>query len=244
MPLQPEIRVLNTPHELFAAAAAEFVGVAEQAIHNTGRFTVALSGGSTPRNLYSLLASNEVPQLPWDKIYFFFSDERYVPPDHPESNYRMANESLLSKVPLPKQNIFRVPTELADAEAAAKEYERKIRSFFHAQPGEIPGFDLILLGMGPDGHTASLFPGTAALEERNRLVVANWVEKFKSYRITFTLPLLNHAAWIMFIVSGQDKAETVRKVLREGQDLPARRVQPAAGKLIWLLDQAAGSQLG
>src|SRR5581483_4230295 len=131
---QPIIRVLNTPQELFQAAAAEFVGLAEQAIHNTGRFTVALSGGSTPRSLYALLASDIVPALAWEKIYFFFSDERYVRPDHPDSNYRMATEALLSKVAVPKENIFRVPTELPSAEAAAAAYEESLRSFFQLQP--------------------------------------------------------------------------------------------------------------
>jgi len=243
MNYQPDIRVLNTPQELFQAAAAEFVGLAEQAIHTSGRFTVALSGGSTPRSLYALLASEVIPTLRWEKIYFFFSDERYVPADAPESNYRMAYEALLSKVPIPKENIFPVPTDAGSAEAAASSYEETLRSFFKLKAGEFPRFDLILLGMGPDGHTASLFPGTAALEENQRLVVANWVEKFKTYRITFTLPVLNNAATVVFLVSGQEKAAMVCKVLRDGQDLPARRVQPTNGRLIWMLDRAAACEL-
>ena len=239
----PEVRVLNTPQELFQAAAAEFVGLVEQAIHTAGRFTIALSGGSTPRSLYSLLASEVIPTLRWEKMYFFFSDERYVPADDPESNYGMANETLLSKVPVPKENIFPVPTDAGSAEAAAAMYEQTLRSFFKLRAGELPRFDLILLGMGPDGHTASLFPGTAALEENQRLVVANWVEKFNTYRVTFTFPVLNNAASVVFLVSGQQKAAMVRKVLREGQDLPAKRVQPTNGKLIWMLDRAAASEL-
>src|SRR5207248_9403854 len=131
-----------------------------------------------------------------------FSDERYVPADDPESNYGMANETLLSKVPVPKENIFPVPTDAGSAEAAAAMYEQTLRSFFKLKAGELPRFDLILLGMGPDGHTASLFPGTAALEENQRLVVANWVEKFNTYRVTFTFPVLNNAASVVFLVSG------------------------------------------
>lgn len=243
MSSESEIRVLNTPQELFQAAAAEFVGLAEQAIQDHGRFTVALSGGSTPRSLYSLLASEVVPTMRWERMYFFFSDERFVPADDRDSNFRMANESLLAKVPVPKENIFRVPTEIGSAEDAASAYEKKLRDVFNVGPAEVPRFDLILLGMGPDGHTASLFPGTAALSETNRLVVANRVEKFKTYRITFTLPLLNNAETVMFMVSGGEKAAPIRKVLREGADLPAARVQPTHGKLIWMLDRAAAGEL-
>jgi 6-phosphogluconolactonase len=155
----------------------------------------------------------------------------------------MATEALLSKVAVPKENIFRVPTELPSAEAAAAAYEESLRSFFQLQPEEFPRFDLILLGMGPDGHTASLFPGTPAVEEQHRLVVANWVEKFKTYRITLTLPVLNNAATVIFLVSGHEKAAMVRKVLREEEDLPARRVRPSHGKLIWMLDCGAASEL-
>src|SRR6266550_3504774 len=170
-----EIRVMNTPQELFQAAAAEFIGLAEHFVHGHGRFTVALSGGSTPKHLYTLLASDVVPSIAWDKIFFFFSDERHVPPDHPDSNYRMAQEALLSKVPVPPENIFRVRAEEKDANVVAKDYEEALKLFFRLKPGEFPRFDLILLGLGPDGHTASLFPNTAALNETKRLVVANWV---------------------------------------------------------------------
>lgn len=243
MSFEPEVRVLQSAEELFQAAAGQFVGLAEHAIHTAGRFAVALSGGSTPRSLYTLLASHVIPTLAWDKIFFFFSDERFVPPDDPASNYRMASESLLSKIPVPKANVVRVMTEQGTAEAVAKSYEQSIRSFFRVQANEIPRFDLILLGMGTDGHTASLFPGTRALDETKRLVVANWVDKFKADRITFTLPLLNSAARVMFIVSGHEKAGMVRRVLRDKENLPAARVQPADGDLIWMLDQAAGCEL-
>jgi 6-phosphogluconolactonase len=237
---QPEIRVLPTPAALFQAAAAEFAILASDAVRRHGKFTVALSGGSTPRSLYALLAST--PDIPWDKIYFFFGDERHVPPDHPDSNYRTAYEALLSKIPHP--NVFRVPAEEKDAVVAAKNYEQSLRDFFGLRPGEFPRFDLVLLGLGPDGHTASLFPGATALNEAQHLVVANWVEKFQTYRITLTLPVLNHAACDMFLVSGSDKAAILRDVLENPQaDLPSQKVRPQDGRLVWLMDRAAASAL-
>jgi 6-phosphogluconolactonase len=243
MPPEPEIRILNTPADLFQAAAADFAALAQHAAQNNGRFIVALSGGSTPKSLYELLASGAIPNIPWEKIFFFFGDERFVPLDHPDSNYRMAREAgLFAKVP--EDHVFRVRTEEKDAETAAVDYEQTLRRFFGLHPRELPRFDLVLLGLGPDGHTASLFPGTAALNEKSRLVVANWIEKFQSYRITLTLPVLNHAACVMFLVSGQDKAKIVREVLKnENANLPAQQVQPADGRLLWLLDGAAGSGL-
>jgi 6-phosphogluconolactonase len=233
-----EVRILNTPEELFQAAAAEFVGQAEHAIHHNGRFTVALSGGSTPKGLYSLLASGAIPNIPWDKIYFFFGDERHVPPDHPDSNYRTARESLLSKAPISPENIFRVLAE-QDAESAAQAYEQTLKKFFGLREGEFPRFDLILLGLGPDGHTASLFPGSAGLNENRRLVIANWVEKFKTYRISFTYPVLNRAACDLFLVAGAEKAKVVGEILKGDQQYPASRVTPSDGRLLWLLDRAA-----
>jgi 6-phosphogluconolactonase len=241
-----EIRVLTTPQELFAAAAEEIVRLANQAVAERGRFTIALSGGSTPKSLYNLLATNARTTLPWDRMYFFWSDERHVPPDDPDSNYRMVNEAMLSKVPVPPGNVFRVPTENPDAAAAAREYESTLRKFFGFEPGQFPQFDLILLGMGPDGHTASLFPGTAGLQEKSRLVIANWVEKLKTHRLTFTLPVLNAARSVAFLVSGTDKASVLRSVLEEkvpGEQYPAKLVQPTDGKLTWFLDRGAASGL-
>jgi 6-phosphogluconolactonase len=239
MPSRPEIRVLNASTDLFQAAAIEFAALASHAVQSAGRFSVALSGGSTPKGLYALLASGSIPNVPWEKIFFFFGDERYVPPDYPDSNYRMVRETmLLSKVP--DDNVFRVRTEEKDADGAARHYEQNLRSFFALQPGESPRFDLILLGLGPDGHTASLFPGTAALNETTRLVVANWVDKFQTYRITLTLPVLNRAACVMFLVSGADKANIVHEVLEnENANLPSQKVHPADGRLLWILDRAA-----
>jgi 6-phosphogluconolactonase len=158
----------------------------------------------------------------------------------------MVNEAMLSKVPVPPGNVFRVPTENPDAAAAAREYESTLRKFFGFEPGQFPQFDLILLGMGPDGHTASLFPGTAGLQEKSRLVIANWVEKLKTHRLTFTLPVLNAARSVAFLVSGTDKASVLRSVLEEkvpGEQYPAKLVQPTDGKLTWFLDRGAASGL-
>lgn len=243
MPTQTEIRVFSTPAELFQAAAAEFATLASNAVRTRGRFSVALSGGSTPKSLYALLASGSVSNIPWGKTCFFFGDERHVLPADPESNYRMARETgLLSKVP--ENSVFRIHAEEKDADAAARAYEQALRQFFALHAGEFPRFDLVLLGLGPDGHTASLFSGTAALNENSRLAVANWVEKFRAYRITFTLPVLNHAACALFIVSGQDKASMVREVLENDKaDLPSQKVHPLDGRLLWLMDRAAASAL-
>jgi 6-phosphogluconolactonase len=244
MPASSEIRVVKTAAELFEAAAAEFANLAAEAVRARGRFCVALSGGSTPRGLYSLLASGAIPSIPWDKILFFWSDERHVPPDHPDSNYRMAREAMLSKVSVPEEHIFRILGEENDAEAAALAYEETLRKVFALQPGEFPRFDLILLGLGTEGHTASLFPGSPALNETKRLVAANWVEKLKTDRITFTFPVLNHAACVMFLVSGADKAEILEQILETpGEELPAQRVHPANGRLFWLEDHAAAAKL-
>jgi 6-phosphogluconolactonase len=242
MSSSPEVRILNSSQELFEAAAAEFAAQASESVRARGRFSVALSGGSTPKTLYSLLATK--PAIAWDRICFFWGDERHVPPDHAESNYRMVREALLSKVPARPENIFRIHSEEKDAEAAAQQYEQTLRQFFHLSAGEFPRFDLILLGVGPDGHTASLFPGSTGLEERQRLVIANWVEKFKTHRITFTFPVLNAAACDLFLASGPDKAPIIHEVLENGSaNLPSQRVHPASGRLLWLLDSPAAAGL-
>src|SRR5208337_25673 len=212
------IEVLATAADLFHAAAEEFVRAARTAIGAQGRFTVALSGGSTPKALYSLLASNYADFV-WNRVFLFFGDERHVPPTDAESNYRMVQESLLTKIAIPAENVFRVPAENPDASAAAADYEAQLRKFFEINSGEFPRFDLILLGLGPDGHTASLFPDSAALDEQSRLVVANWVAKFNAYRITFTFPVLNRAAEVMFLASGADKANMLHQVM-EGKSTP------------------------
>ncbi|HLZ43266.1 MAG TPA: 6-phosphogluconolactonase [Candidatus Sulfotelmatobacter sp.] len=241
-----EIRILTTPQELFEAAAEEVIRDANEAVHARGRFTIALSGGSTPKALYNLLATNARNALPWDRMFFFWGDERHVPPTDADSNYRMAAEVMLSKVPVPSGNVFRMPTENPDAARVADDYEKTLRKFFQLSGADAPQFDLILLGMGPDGHTASLFPGTAALQEKSRLVVANWVEKLKTSRLSFTLPVLNAGRCVAFLVSGTDKAPVLKTVLEEnapGEQYPAKLVNPSSGKLIWFLDRAAASAL-
>jgi 6-phosphogluconolactonase len=244
MPSTRSIDVLPTAVDLFHAAAEEFIRAARTAIGAQGRFSVALSGGSTPKSLYSLLASNYA-DFAWNRVFLFFGDERHVPPTDPESNYRMVKESLLSKIAIPADNVFRVPAENPDADAAAADYEAQLRSFFELKPGEFPRFDLVLLGMGPDGHTASLFPGSAALDERSRLVVANWVAQFNTHRITLTFPVLNRAAEVMFLASGPDKADMLHQVLevKMTPPLPAQRIEPTDGKLLWMLDEAAAAKL-
>jgi 6-phosphogluconolactonase len=238
-----EKSVCRNLDDLSRKAAAEFVRLANRSVAADGRFAVALSGGSTPKSLYSLLASAEFqPQIPWTRCHFFWGDERPVPPDHPESNYRMAFESLLSRVPVPRENIHRIEAEL-EPEIAAARYEREIREFFRLSGAELPRFDLILLGLGDDGHTASLFPGNRALAETGRLVVAAYVEKLRTYRITLTLPVLNRAANIFFLVAGESKAAALRDVLQRSNNLPARQVAPVDGRLLWFLDEAAASRL-
>ena len=241
-----EIRVLTTPQELFEAAAEEVVHAAKEAVAQRGRFTIALPGGSTPKNLFNLLATNARTVLPWDRTFFFWGDERHVPPTDPDSNYRMAEETMLSKIPVAAGNVFRISAENPDAAAAAEAYEQSLRKFFQLGPGDVPIFDLILLGMGPDGHTASLFPGSAGLQEKTRLVIANWVDKLKTSRLTLTLPVLNAARCVTFLVSGTDKAAMLKTVLEEdapAEQYPSKLIRPNNGKLIWLVDRAAASAL-
>jgi 6-phosphogluconolactonase len=241
-----EVRRLATPQDLFQTAADAVLHRADEAISKRGRFTIALSGGSTPKSLYALIAANAATSVPWDKVFFFWGDERHVGPKDPESNYRMADESLLSKVSVPAGNVFRVPAENPDAGAAANAYEQTLRNFFKTPPGQFPRFDVILLGMGPDGHTASLFPETAALQEKSRLFVANWVEKLHAFRLTLTLPVLNQAQLVAFLVSGTDKAAALHEVLEgkaAGEKYPSKLVRPVDGQLIWFLDRASASEL-
>jgi 6-phosphogluconolactonase len=243
-----EVRVFSDAKSLSRGAADEFARAARAGIDSRGQFAVALSGGSTPKAMFALLAEDHrgaATPLAWERIHIFFGDERHVPPNHPESNFRMATESLLDHVPIPSRNVHRVLAEL-DAAKAAVRYEAELRSVFGTPLGEIPRFDLILLGIGTDGHTASLFPGSAALGETTALVTANWVEKFKSHRITFTFALLNKASEVLFLTAGNDKAEMLRNILRgdpSGQTYPAQNVRPQNGRLIWMVDEAAARTL-
>jgi 6-phosphogluconolactonase len=209
-----------------------------------GTFTLALSGGSTPKRLCELLASPEFsPKVPWDGVEIFQVDERCVPPDHPESNYRMIRQALLERVPAAQRHFHRMPAERADLDEAAREYAREIAEHVEVT-ADWPRFDLILLGMGTDGHTASLFPGSPALAEQRLWVRPNYVDKLKAHRLTLTLPVLNAAAEVIFLVAGEDKAGTLQQVL-EGPPgrFPAQDVRPRAGQLWWYVDQAAASRL-
>jgi 6-phosphogluconolactonase len=184
--------------------------------------------------------------VPWPSVHFFWGDERHVPPDHPDSNFGAARAALLEHVPVPPRNIHRMPAELADAEAVARSYEDELRGCFAPPRGAPPRFDLMLLGLGADGHTASLFPRSSALAERRRWVVAPWIEKLAAHRITLTLPVLNSAARALFLVSGKDKAPALRRVLagpRRPRELPAQAVAPRDGELTWIVDQEAAEGL-
>jgi 6-phosphogluconolactonase len=234
------IEILPDAEALASRAAQVFIRLADEAIAAKGSFSVALSGGSTPRLVYARL----VPApLDWHKVHFFWGDERCVPPDHPESNYRMAADVLLNHISIPTENIHRIYGELS-AQAAAKRYEDDLRQMF---TGELPHFDLILLGLGTDGHTASLFPNLAALKESTR-----WVSPVRHRtpplplgdRVTLTLPVINAASHIVFIVSGADKAEILSAVMRETDlpdRLPTQRISPTSGTVTWLVDKAASS---
>jgi 6-phosphogluconolactonase len=233
------LRVAEDAAGLAASAAREFAARAARAVRERGRFAVALAGGSTPRAAYELLAREHASEVDWRRVHFFFGDERPVPPDHPDSNYRMAQEALLSRVPA--GSVHRMRGELAPGEAARR-YEEELRSFFAGE--KVPRFDLILLGLGEDGHTASLFPHTEALDETARLVAANPVPKLGVTRITLTLPVINAARAVVFLVSGESKAEALRAVLEgpaDSRSYPASLVQPGSGELLWLADRPAAT---
>jgi len=247
--------VANRNVELFAdgmeiarRAADEVVRIASEAAAARGAFTIALSGGSTPKVVYALLAENAALRnsLPWNKMKVFFGDERHVGPGHADSNFQMASDAMLSKVPLQPKQIHRIKGEYPDAAQAAIEYEATIQREFGLKDGEFPRFDLVLLGMGSEGHTLSLFPGTKALRETQRMVTRNWVGKLYTERITLTAPAANNAENIIFIIAGADKACALKAVLEgphEPEQLPAQMIQPSNGTLSWLVDQAAGSML-
>jgi len=243
-----EIRILGDANSIAQTAAAEFLEAARESVREKGSFSIALAGGSTPKTLYSLLASNPLLQakVPWGKIQFFFGDERHVPPDHTESNFRMAKEAMLAKAPIDPKQVHRIKAEKRNAAEAAVQYEDDLRASFGLAADELPRFDLVLLGMGPEGHTASLFPGTKALKEERQLVVSNWVGKLYTDRITLTPPVLNNAARVIFMVHGEEKAPALKAVLEgpyEPDQLPAQLVRPKLGKVLWLVDSSAASML-
>jgi len=248
MPHRQEIRVFPDLPALSRAAASEFVERSREAIRDRDRFAVVLSGGSTPKTLYELLGKDPGIKgaVEWEKVHFFFSDERHVPPDHPDSNYGMATRALFASIAAPPANIHRFLTEQGDAAGAAASYERMLREFFHLEAGGFPRFDLIFLGLGAEAHTASLFPGGEALREAQKLAVAAWVPSVAAWRITLTVPVLNSAQEVMFLVSGTAKAQALQEVLEgtfEPNRWPAQAVKPEQGRLIFLADEEAARWL-
>jgi 6-phosphogluconolactonase len=239
-----ELRVYGDAEQLARAAAELFAALATDSIKARGRFRVALSGGSTPRRVYELLSAAEFSRrVDWNHVDMFWGDERYVPADDRDSNYRMAAEALLRHVPVPAANIHRVPTEISPPSAAADAYEEQIRQSF--ADSSMPEFDLIYLGLGTNGHTASLFPRSPALSEQSRLVVADFVAEVNGWRVTMSAPLLNRGRVVVFLVQGQEKAKVLRDVLLGPSDperLPAQLIAPQ-GKLLWMVDEAAATLL-
>ncbi|MFN2198785.1 MAG: 6-phosphogluconolactonase [Anaerolineales bacterium] len=242
------VRVYPNDVSLAQAAAEWVVQCSAEAIEQHGTFNLALSGGSTPRRTFELLADEDhVGRIDWQRTYVFWGDERCVPPDHPESNYRMARQALLDHVPIPAEQIYRMQGELTP-QIAADVYERILRAHFLTVRGKLPDttFDLVLLGLGSDGHTASLFPGTDALSITTRWSTANHVPQLDTWRLTLTFPCINAASHVAFLVSGENKAQRLRQVIHgetADAELPAHLVQPRQGKLVWLVDEAAASAL-
>lgn len=239
------VTICADPNGLAESAARLIADAAKEAVETRGRFMLCLAGGETPRATYARLARPPFSAcVPWERTSIFFGDERAVPPDDVDSNYRMAHETLLSRVPVTPSRIFRMRGEDADAEAAAAAYASRLAEAFGTRRGELPRFDLVLLGLGVDGHTASLFPSSPVLREVFRSVAAVHVGAAQiSQRLTLTFPLLNAAARVVFLVTGAEKAKILRKALEERAALPATMVRPTDGELIWLVDRAAASLL-
>lgn len=248
MPLS-NLRIVADSRELAHIAVEEYLRKSRDAVNKHGRFRVALSGGSTPTSLYQLLADPAWPyvsEVPWSWTDFFWTDERHVPPDHPDSNFRMANEAMLIPARVPAENIHRIKTENGNTTEVARDYENTLRKVFSLTKDQFPRFDVILLGMGIEGHTASIFPGSPVLKEKRRLAAATYVEKLKTNRITLTIPVLNNADLILFLVSGPEKSDILRTVLEHAPNpnqYPAQAIKPLHGELLWLVDRAAASEL-
>ncbi|MDZ7269658.1 MAG: 6-phosphogluconolactonase [candidate division KSB1 bacterium] len=247
MSLEQKIIMLDDAAAVAQRSAEEFAALAAEVIARRGRLAVALSGGATPAGMYRRLA---VPPLAgaidWQRVHLFWGDERAVAPHHADSNYGMARQVLLAHLALPVANVHRMPADYYDLAVAAGSYANELRAFFDLPPGALPVFDLILLGLGTDGHVASLFPGTPALAERARLVAENPVPQLQTMRLTLTLPVINAAANVWFLVTGADKAEMVAHALQPGPAapaIPARQVQPEHGAVTWFLDRAAAARL-
>jgi 6-phosphogluconolactonase len=248
MSATPEVQVLSDNQQWSAQAAALTLDVQRQAVQERGRFLIALSGGRTPEQLYHRLSSRACAvSEEWSSTLFFFSDERCVPPDHPESNYRLAEQALFRPLNIPQDRIHRMRGEHPDPPAAAREYEDVLRAAAKAEHMPWPQLDLVMLGVGNDGHTASLFPGTDALHEHQRWVTVGHAPSNPPTRLTLTLGVINQATVVLFLASGESKSDIIKRILEPQQEsnrqLPAALVRPERGRLIWLLDRAAAAKL-
>ncbi|HZH02470.1 MAG TPA: 6-phosphogluconolactonase [Myxococcaceae bacterium] len=242
-----ELRICQTADALARESAEYLVERAIETVKARGRWTVALSGGSTPERLFQCWAEPALrDRMPWAQVHLFWGDERHVPPDHEDSNYGMALRAFISSVPITEANVYRMPAENSDAATAAAAYEETLRRFFALPNNAFPRFDLMLMGLGPDGHTASMFPGNDALTEGRRWVVAPYVPQFSTYRISITFPVINAAEEVMMLVSGESKAPAVKEVREGPRDplrLPAQAIAPRNGRMIWWLDRSAARDL-
>ncbi len=239
--MKPDIKISPDKNKLIQESAAYITGLIQDSLKVKDKCTFVLAGGSTPKDLYETLASEKYRAvIDWSKVHVFWGDERCVPSDHLDSNYRMAKEALIDHIDISPENVIRIPAEKEPAEAA-REYEETIKRFFGGT-SQFPVFDIILLGIGEDGHTASLFPGTDALEEKKRWVTEVYVPKLDTYRVTLTFPVINNGMNVIFLVAGLSKAEIVRNILnKEGLNYPAAYVEPVNGKLVYLIDEAVGA---
>jgi 6-phosphogluconolactonase len=248
-----DVEIVENPKELARMGAELFVNYAKTVLIEKSKFTVVLSGGETPRPLYERLATDPLSRnLPWEKIHFFWGDERNVPIDHPDSNFHMALTAMLSRLPIPEENIHRVRTELKDPAVITEQYEKMIREFFNLKrPEDVPHFDLTFLGLGKEGHTASLFPDgnlsvSVRKEDAHSLVIAPWISHLGEFRFSLTPRAINSSAQIVFLVSGDEKASIIRDVIegdQENLNTPAQTIQPLSGNLLWLIDKAAAHLL-
>jgi len=238
------VRRTTDIHDLARSAADEVLRLSHEAIAERGVFRIALAGGSTPRTPYEIIARSTTARF--DRWHFYWGDERCVPPDHADSNFLMAQQTLLGNIAVSEHQLHRIRTEVGSPAQVAADYEDDLRYSFQLAKDELPCFDCIILGLGEDGHTASLFPGSPALDERERLVVANKVRDRIPHRVTLSLPVLNAARAVIFVVSGASKADVLREVLADGPvgaELPARRICPSEGTVLWVVDEAAAAAL-